>query len=338
MPVTFDRDQFLTDLQGARDALPAAASLGAELAGREFRRLWFVGPGAPNKLMSVVMYWAQRHIVDLDLRLAFPAELVHQAPPAVGPDTLVILASHSGTTKETVAAARFLREAGCVTVGVTQRADSPLAQAVDHPVLYGAGNEGYGPSYMLVQALVSGFMDARGDWDLHERVMTSLAAMPVAMADATEACMDRAAAEAARYRDRSVLYIVGAGPGFSAAYVIGACMLMEMQWLHCQPIVAAEYFHGPFEVVDADTLVICVVGEDPSRPEAERAVRFSQEYSEHVLVYDSRDLAMSGVDPDVRPIVAPIVLQAAIEPFVKHLGDLRGHPLSTRRYMGKVEY
>ena len=25
-------------------------------------------------------------------------------------------------------------------------------------------------------------------------------------------------------------------------------------------------------------------------------------------------------------------------PFVKHLGELREHPLSTRRYMGVVEY
>jgi fructoselysine 6-phosphate deglycase len=90
--------------------------------------------------------------------------------------------------------------------------------------------------------------------------------------------------------------------------------------------------------VDRDTLLILAVGEDPSRPEAERAVRFARRYSDKVMVYDSCDYAMEGVDPEVRGIVAPIVLQAALEPFVKHLAVRHDHPLSTRRYMGKVEY
>jgi fructoselysine 6-phosphate deglycase len=338
MAIEFDRERFLADFQTARARRHDAAALGAERARRGLKRLWFVGPGAPNKLMSVAMYWAQRHARDLDLRLSFPAELVHQEPPALDEGTVVVLASHSGTTKETVRAAEYLQGTGAVTVGVTSSADSPLARAVDHPLTYGPGTEGYGPSYILVQALVSAVLQERGDWDLHERVMTSLDALPVAMADATEASTPRAEVEARAYRDETVLYTVGAGPCFSAAYVIGACMLMEMQWLHCQPVVAAEFFHGPFEVVDDSTVLILFVGEDPSRPEAERAVRFCRRFTERTMVYDSCQFAMPGVDPEVRGIVAPIVLQAALEPFVKELAVLREHPLSTRRYMGRMEY
>ena len=40
---------------------------------------------------------------------------------------------------------------------------------VDHPLVYGPGTEGYGPSYILVQAFVSGLLDALGEWPLHER-------------------------------------------------------------------------------------------------------------------------------------------------------------------------
>jgi fructoselysine 6-phosphate deglycase len=223
-------------------------------------------------------------------------------------------------------------------VGVTQREDSPLARAVEHPLVFGAGSEGYGPSYILVQAFVSGLLDALGEWPLHEKMMAALDALPAAMADATELSMARGEADARACRHDEVLYTIAAGPCFSAAYVIGVCMLMEMQWLHCQPIVAAEYFHGPFEVVDETTPLIVIVGEDPTRSEAERVVRFSERYSRRVMVYDSRDFPMHGIDPELRGIVAPIVLQAALEPFVKHLGELREHPLSTRRYMGVVEY
>lgn len=56
------------------------------------------------------------------------------------------------------------------------------------------------------------------------------------------------------------------------------------------------------------------------------------------MIYDSRDYQMPGIAPLIRPIVAPYVLQAALKRFSEHLSDLRGQPLSTRRYMWKTEY
>ncbi len=57
---------------------------------------------------------------------------------------------------------------------------------------------------------------------------------------------------------------------FTTAYVLGVCVLMEMQWMHVSRFIAAEFFHGPFEIVDETVPLILLVGEDPSRPEAER--------------------------------------------------------------------
>ncbi|WP_292543721.1 SIS domain-containing protein [Mesorhizobium sp.] len=50
----------------------------------------------------------------------------------MGPDTLVVLCSQTGTTKETVRAANHAKDRGATTIGMTLDQTSPLARAVDH--------------------------------------------------------------------------------------------------------------------------------------------------------------------------------------------------------------
>ena len=125
---------------------------------------------------------------------------------------------------------------------------------------------------------------------------------------------------------------------FSTAYVIGVCILMEMQWMHVYPGVSAEFFNGPFEAVDETTPVILLLGEDTTRPEAERTVRFCKKYTERLMIYDSKDYEMNGVDQDVRAIFAPLVVESALSRFPAHLAVWHNKPLTTRRYMWKTEY
>lgn len=338
MATDFVRSQFLAGLERAGQEKQRAADLGADLARQNPKRLYFVGQGAPNKEMAVIKYWAEQAATKLDLRLYYPAEFVHQDPPALDADTIVVLGSHSGTTPETVRAAEYLRDKPCTTVAVTQKGESPLAQAVDHALLYGESKEGYYAAYLLLQALTGALLKGVEGWCHQDALMRSLDALPEALADTIEASDARATEEARLYKDDRVFYTVGAGPCFSTAYVFGVCILLEMQWLHCHPVVAAEFFHGPFEVVDETTPLILFVGEDPSRPEAERVVRFCKKYTERLMIYDSTQYEMKGVAAEIRPIVAPIVLQAAVERLAEHLAVWHNHPLTTRRYMWKTEY
>lgn len=339
MAQDFDREGFLQSLEIAVQGRLEAARLGEELAQRGFKRLYFVGCGAPNRLMALMEYWAQRIAVNVELRHYFPAEFVHQNPASLDKNTLVILGSHSGTTKETVEAAQFLQGKPCTTVGFTQKADAPLAQAVDCPLPYGETKAGYYANYLMMQALVSGFLKvAEPGWQVHETLLDSLGALPAALAEAAIQNDPRATEEARLYKDDRIMYVVGAGPMFTTAYVAGVCVLMEMQWMHVHPIVAAEFFHGPFEIVDETVPLILLVGEDPSRPEAERVVRFCKRFTERLMIYDSKDFAMPGITAEIRPIVAPLILEAALSRFSEHLAVWHNHPLTTRRYMWKMEY
>lgn len=45
---------------------------------------------------------------------------------------------------------------------------------------------------------------------------------------------------------------MGSGAAYGAAYMESICIFMEMQWLDSSSIHTGEYFHGPFEITDAN--------------------------------------------------------------------------------------
>jgi fructoselysine 6-phosphate deglycase len=339
IPIDFDSQAFLAQFEGALAGLDEAARIGARIAGQGVKRLLLVGCGAPHFMLRVLGYWAQRAAATLDVRSYFSAELVHQDPIAVDDQTLAILGSHSGETAETVAAAEYLRKKPCTSIALTQKPTSPLGKLVDEVVSYGSSEQGYFSSYMLGQALLSGLLnELEAGWKLHDPVMAALPHLPSALAEAKTSNIPAAARQAKDLAQDSLLYVVGAGPMYTTAYTFASCFLMEMQRMHAHPIVAAEFFHGPLEIVDHSTRLLLLVGEDPSRPEAERVVRFCQEYARDYVVYDSRNLAMTGIPAQIRPIVSPFVVDAALTALVESLAVVRDHPLTLRRYLGKVAY
>lgn len=338
MAEDFDRSEFLEGFKTTVKTLPEAERLARQLREQGFERLYFVGPGAPNRAMQLVDYWVDRWVTGVTSRRYYPAEFIAQNPAELDEKTLVLLGSKSGTTPETVEAAKFVRATPATTVGFTQTKDLPLATSVDHALLMGETDQSHSGMFMLLLAFVSAFLNPDDGWQVHDKVMTSLKALPEALAAATEQNDARAAEEARIYKDDRIIYHVASGPMFSAAYTFGICVLMEMQWMHSMPIEAAEFFHGPFEVVDETTPLILYLGEDPARPLAERVVRFCKKYTERLMIYDSEDFEMPGIDPDIRPIVGPLVVDAALNRLAKHLAVWHNHPLSTRRYMWKTEY
>lgn len=337
MATDVDKHAIVSGYADVMVGLDAAAALGRSLA-RDIDKVYFVGCGGPNRLMLVLEYWIQHYSPSLEVRRYFPAEFITQNPARFDARTLVVLGSKSGTTPETVEAAEFVKNRPCKTVAFTTSADLPLAKAVQHPLYTGEAAQASAAQFVLMMAFTGGLLAGKNDWPLLDKLMSSLRAMPQVMADAAEAG-DRQAKEDARLlKDDRILYHLGAGPMFSTAYVIGVCVLMEMQWMHSVALEAAEFFHGPFEIVDQNTPIVLMKGEDPSRPLIERCERFCKKYTERVFIYDSKDYEMKGVAPEIRAIVAPYVLQAALRRLAERLAVWHNHPLTTRRYMWKTEY
>jgi len=337
MATDVDKPAMLAAFSQSLKTMKDAAALGKDLASK-VDKVYLVGCGAPNRIMLGLEYWLQHHSPSLEVRRYFPAEFMAQDPARFDDRTFVLLGSKSGTTPETVSAAEFVKDRDCITAAVTQTKDLPLAKAVQHPFLMGETEEAHTGMFIIMQALIGGLMAEKDGWELQGKLMKSLAALPEAMAETQLSVEKRAAEDARLLKDDRILYHVASGPMFGTAYVVGVCILMEMQWMHSVALEAAEFFHGPFEIVDQDTPLILMLGEDPSRPLMERVERFCKKYTERLFIYDSKDYEMPGIDKDIRAIVAPYIVEAALYRVARRLAVWHNHPLSTRRYMWKTEY
>ncbi len=333
------QQRYLPGLQLAVSQLEPAEQLGFLMAQQGIRRIFFVACGAPNRVMESIQYWIDCYAVSVETHRFFPAEFIRQAPRRVDENSLVILMSDSGKTPEVLEAARFILDHyRCRLLAVTGRTESPLGQMCPLVIAHGEGAVGFEAKFMVLLAFLSGWMQGCGEWNLHKHIMTGLAALPSAMTDAEEQAEARNLELATRYANENFYLVTGSGPSHPVAYSLGVCIMMEALWIKVFDGPAAEFFHGPFEVVDRSVPVMLFMGEDPSRPLAERVQRFCERYTDKLIQYDSREYPMLGIPAEARPILAPYVLGAASYRYAFHLANLRGQPLSTRRYMGKEQY
>ncbi|MFT3761409.1 MAG: SIS domain-containing protein [Pseudoxanthomonas sp.] len=261
MASEINRSAILDGLALTVSTLPEALALGRRLA-PGIDRVYFVAHGSAHRAMQGMQYWIEQSSASLEVRRYFPSELIAQDPPRLDERTLVFLASKSGTTPETVAAAEYLRGKPCKTISFTLKGESPLAGLAQHGFLAGEAGESFVALFMLMQSVVGGLLAERDGWPHADELLASLAALPGVIADAAVGNDARALEDARTYQHDRNLYLVASGPGYTSAYVFGVCILMEMLWLHSYPIEAAEFFHGPFEIVDENTPLILILGED----------------------------------------------------------------------------
>ena len=103
-----------------------AAALAAAKARPELTEIYFVACGGSYALMLPNQYAVDRHAKTIAGHALNAAEFLARNPARLGPSSAVILSSHSGTTPETVEAARFARSKGALTIAF---ASLPEAQA-----------------------------------------------------------------------------------------------------------------------------------------------------------------------------------------------------------------
>ena len=293
------------------------------------RNVFFVGAGGSIISSYPAVYLLQQR-ADLPVFRMQSDEFNTSRPARLGTGSLVVLASHTGTTKETVAAARYAHGAGATVMSAT-KAGSPLADASDHV---------FCPESDVVELLVAySLLEHLGVSGDYEAVRDAIQALPKALLVAQEESEDVVHSIATDLADAPITYVLGSGPCYGWAYGLAMCYLQEMQWKHAVSFNSGEFFQGAFEMVDGDLAVILILGEDPSRPMGERAQRFLQQYDGDGLhVIDTRMFTLPGIPSELRGELAPLAIRVVVGRLANHYEAVRDHDLDQRRYMFKVEY
>lgn len=234
-----------------------------------------------------IAQWAPRHVVLaargtsdhaalyaaylVEIRLNLPAGLASPSTVTLfgsRPDlsqALVIGVSQSGSSGDLVEVLRVARQAGALTVALTNAPGSALTEVAELTVDVGAGPERavaatktYTAQLLALLMLIEGVRSGTGALPPSEKaglaVLPELAALTLA---------DTAAQEMAdRYRFADRLVTTGRGYAYPTARE-AALKLMETSYLAALAFSGADLLHGPLAMADPNVPVLAVVGAGP---------------------------------------------------------------------------
>ncbi|QLE73893.1 SIS domain-containing protein [Streptomyces rectiverticillatus] len=175
-------------------------------------------------------------------------------------DVLAVTVSQSGGSPDLVASTKAAREAGAITLAVTNNADSPLAAVSEHHIGILAGPERalpatktYTASLLTLYLFVQGLRPGGGDGTTAARALPGLA----------QRILDRGPEVrqlAARYRFAERMVLTSRGYGYPTAKE-AALKLMETSYIPALSYSGADLLHGPLAMVDNISPVIAIVTE-----------------------------------------------------------------------------
>ncbi len=311
------------------------------------KSLYFVGCGGSLGALYPAKSFMERESADIKCALISSNEFVHSTPKDFGKNSVICLACHKGNTPETIAAARLGKEKGAAVIILTWLEQSEIVAYGDYVVCYAfdaspdhlAGDIDYGQEKTVCALLVAvELLEQTSGYENYDKFMAGREMLTSVIRNARAHVAKRALAFAEEYKDDSIIYTMGSGAGYGAAYMESICIFMEMQWLDSSSIHTGEYFHGPFEITDENRPFMIQVSEGSTRPLDERCLNFLRNYAKRIEVLDAKELGLSVIDPAVVDYFNHSLFNNVYPIYNHALAEARKHPLPTRRYMWKVAY
>lgn len=336
--LNFDPARFLTIESNAIALAEPIRRAVQQTLSEGISNVFFLGAGGAGVLMQPAMQLIARES-------AFPVQLLHAAeilvatPTALGPQSLVVIPSLSGTTEEALRVEEFAKAKGATVLALTGHADTPVAKGASVNFTTFAEDDTSSESFYLQSLFIAlAIIDAVNGTIEFDRIVPALSGLPAALLFAKEQFEPRAKELAEAFRDEPYHIVTGAGPSWTEAWYYATCILEEMQWIRTRPVHAADFFHGTLELVEPGVSVIALKGEDETRSLVERVEAFTPTVTDKFTVIDSADFTLPGISTDVRAHLSHVVHATVLERLSAHLEVLRDHPLTTRRYYRRMVY
>ena len=338
--LNFDENRFVT-IQS--DALALAGPIHkavGELVSHGAQNLHFLGAGGVGVLMQPAAQLLQRS-TSFPVFLTQAAELQMTDSVNLGANSIVVIPSVSGTTREAIEILEFSKAKGATVLTLTGHADTPLARAADHNFTTFTADDTSSESFYLQSLVLAlSLMCHLGEYAESEynSVISQLATLPTSLVEVKRGFESRASLLAAEIKDDDYHIITGAGATWPEAWYYSTCILEEMQWIRTRPVHASDFFHGTLELLEEGVSLLVFKGEDSTRPLIERIEAWAPSVTSRVRVIDAADFELPGISDSVRSLISHVLIATVLERLSAHLEVLRDHPLTTRRYYKRVAY
>ncbi|MCQ2508164.1 MAG: SIS domain-containing protein [Dorea sp.] len=308
----------------------------------EIKSVLFVGCGASMSEQYPAKYFMDRHARTLRASIHTANEFNYSTPVSCDETAIVVTCSLSGNTPETVVASKKAMELGATVVSVTMNPDSPLAKASNYQIIHGfyesyaAKMEKMGNILAFACEVLNEY-EGYADYDKMQAGFTKIYDL---INNSIDAVVPRAQEFAEKYANvETPIYVMSSGAAQYSSYSFSMFLLMEMQWIPASHFHCGEFFHGPFELVEKDVPYLLFMSDGPTRPMDSRVLTFLQRFDAMTTVVDAKDYGLSSlIDKSVVEFFNPMLITGILRVYAEELAKIRKHPLTTRRYMWKLEY
>ncbi|MFA5447693.1 MAG: SIS domain-containing protein [Sphaerochaeta sp.] len=304
------------------------------------KNVFLVGCGGSYGALFPANKFLETEALEIRSFLISSNEFVHQTPASFGKNSMLIVSCHKGNTPETIEAAKLAHARGVPVVLLTWFEESEIIQYVDYVIRYSFGTEkdiGREKTIMAV-LVVTEILNQTEGYANYTEFIGGIGKINAIVKKACKKVEYRASMFAKKHKDDQVIFTMGSGASYGAAYMESICILMEMQWIPSPTIHSGEFFHGPLEVVDKNVPFMIQVSEGRTRVLDERALDFLKKYSDRITVLDAKELGLSAIDNSVVDYFNHSLFNNIYNVYNQALAIERQHPLTTRRYMWKVPY
>ncbi len=346
--MNFDQEGYLEDGRALVETGKQMAAMADRIADEGYDAIFLMGVGGTwDELMQLEYLMNKFGDRDLEVYLIHAAEWNVSGHKRMTEKSVVLTASESGTTPEVLEAVKKMKEMGIRIVAMTSP-DGPIGQAVgaencvkmasDH------GSGGCEKGYYLADCFGLRLLYRRGCFPKYDLFIEQTKDIWADLLDIRKKFEPRAEELAKKYALAPYTMFIGSGALWGETILFAMCILEEMQWKRTRYITSADFFHGTLELVERGVPVFLFKGEDESRKLDERVEAFLTNFAdrtkdEDVVVIDTAEYAIPGLDDDFRVIVSPWILTIlTTDRLARYYETVTKHNLKYRRYYHQFDY
>ena len=333
----FNEDEYRENLTKQIAVFDDGVELSRKISKDGYSNIFFIAVGGT---LAMMMHFeeAAKQLTSIPVYVEQAGEIILTGHTQLKKDSLIIMGSKSGDTKETVAAARWIKDNyGCRIASMVICKDSPLGQLTDYqlPLVVFKGVE---YEYLSILGLFYGLLYINGDFPEIEEFKKQLISLPDLLVSAQKK-FDKTAMEIAeKYYNSPYLLWIGGGELWGEIYLFTMCILEEMQWIRTKSVKSSEFFHGTLELVDEKTDVFLVKGAGACRRLDDRVEAFLEKHGKNTVVIDIPQF-MDTVPDKFKPCLSPIFSTALLNGRLsRYFEKYTGHNLDIRRYYRQFDY
>lgn len=314
--------------------------IAAEIKAREIGYVFLVARGTSDNAGRYANYlWGAHN--RLPLALATPSLFtLYEEPPRLQ-NALVVSISQSGKSPDLISVVQEGKRQNCLTLSITNAADSPLAKEADFVLDICAGTEAataatksYTTELMAVAMLSAALEGDPQRWAELEKV--------AGWAEQALQLDEEIARQSLRYRYLQRCVMLGRGFNYCTAFE-WALKVKELCYVAAEPYSTADFLHGPIALVEQGFPVMAVAPSgkvfstihDPLKQMIDKYKIELAVISDNEEALDLAQMPMplpKGIPEWLSPIIAILPGQL----FALHLTRHRGFSTESPRIISKV--